>query len=81
MRQQPSRCNETKHRLMSAKSNLFNSVEIKNSGLFDRTYISENNFSSLNLTSLLFSCATKNFCLVIVRITNLYNFVMNSTVW
>jgi len=65
---------------MSAKLNLFNLFEFKNTGLFDRTYISENNFS-LNLPSLLLSCPTNNFCLVIVRITNLYNFVMNSTVW
>jgi len=66
---------------MSAKSNLFNLFEFKNTGLFDRTYISENNFSSLNLPSLLLSCPTNNFFLIIVRITNLYNFVMNSTVW
>ena len=66
---------------MSAKRNLFDLFEFKNTGLFDSTYISENNFSSLNLHSLLLSCPTKNFCLVIVRITNLYNFVMNSTVW
>jgi len=66
---------------MSAKSNLFNLFEFKNICLFDRTYISENNFSSLNLHSLLLYCPTNNFCLVIVRITNLYNFVMNSTVW
>ena len=66
---------------MSAKRNLFDLFEFKNTGLFDSTYISENNFSSLNLHSLLLSCPTNNFCLVIVRITNLYNFVMNSTVW
>ena len=66
---------------MSAKSNLLDFAELNNTGLFDRTYISENNFPSLNLPSLLLSCPTNNFCLVIVRITNLYNFVMNSTVW
>ena len=66
---------------MSAKSNFFDLFEFKNTGLFYRTYISENNFSSLNLPSLLLSCPTNNFCLVIVRINNLYNFVMNSTVW
>ena len=42
-------CNETKHRLMSAKWNLINLFESKNTGLFDRTYITKNNFSSLNL--------------------------------
>ena len=66
---------------MSAKSNLFNLFEFKNTGLFDRTYISENNFSSLNLPSLVLVCLKKIFCLVITRITNLYNFVINSTVW
>jgi len=66
---------------MSAKSNLFDLFEFKNTGLFDITYISENNFYSLNLPSLLLSGPTNNFCLVIVRITNLYNFVINSTVW
>jgi len=29
---------------MSAKSNLFNLFESKNNDLFDRTYISKNNF-------------------------------------
>ena len=67
--------------IMSAKWNLFDLFKFKNTGLFDRTYIYENNFSSLNLPSLLLSCLTDNFCLVIVRITNLYNFVINSTVW
>ena len=66
---------------MSAKSNLFAFSELKNTDLFEKTYIYENNFSSLNLPSLHLSCPTNNFCLVIVRITNLYNFVMNSTVW
>jgi len=66
---------------MSAKSNLFDLFESKNTGLFDRTYISKNNFSSLNLPFLLSDYLMKISCLVIVRITNLYNFVMNSTVW
>jgi len=66
---------------MSAKSNLFDLFEPKNTVLFDRTYISKNNFPSLNLPFLLFDCLIKISCLVIVRITNLYNFVMNSTVW
>jgi len=54
---------------------------LENIGLFYKTYISENNFSSLNLPSLLLDGLMKIFCLVIVRITNLYNFVINSTVW
>jgi len=66
---------------MSAKRNLLKIFELENNGLFYETYISENNFSSLNLPSLLVSCPKNNFCSVIVRITNLYNFVMNSTVW
>ena len=73
--------NETKHRLMSAKSNLFDLFESENTGLFDRTYISKNNFSSLNLPFLLLDCLMKISCSGKVRITNLYNFVMNSTVW
>jgi len=40
-----------------------------------------NNFSSLDLPFLLLDCPMKISCLAIVRITNLYNFVMNSTVW
>jgi len=59
----------------------FDLFEFKNTGLFDRTYMSENNFSSLNLPSLLLDCLMKIFCLVLVRINNLYNFVINSTVW
>ena len=34
---------------MSAKWNLINLFEFKNNGLFDKTYIPKNNFSSLNL--------------------------------
>jgi len=66
---------------MSAKRNLLKLFESENNGLFYETYISENNFSSLNLPSLLLDCLMKIFCLVITRITNLYNFVINSTVW
>jgi len=66
---------------MSAKSNLFDLFESKIAGLFDKTYISKNNFSTLNLPFLLLDCFMKISCLVKVRITNLYNFVMNSTVW
>ena len=66
---------------MSAKSNLSKLFESKNTGLFDWTYISKNNFSSLNLPFLLFDCLMTISCLVIAKITNLYNFVMNSTVW
>ena len=73
--------NETKHRLMSAKWNLLKLFELENNGLFYETYISKNNFSTLNLPSLLLDCLMKIFCLVITRITNLYNFVINSTVW
>jgi len=53
---------------------------LENNGLFYETYISENNFSSLNLPSLLLDCLMKIFSLEITRITNLYNYVMNSTV-
>ena len=66
---------------MSEKRNLINLFESKNNGLFDKTYISKNNFSSLNLPFLLLNSLMKISYLVIVRITNLYNFVMNSTVW
>ncbi len=38
---------------MSAKSNLLKLFELENNGLFYETHISENNFSSLNLPSLL----------------------------
>ena len=73
--------NETKHRLMSAKTNLLDFSELKNTGLFYKTYFSENNFSSSNLPSLLLYCPMDNSYFVIARINNLYNFVMNSTVW
>jgi len=66
---------------MSAKSNLLNLFELKNTGLFYKTYITWHCFSTLNLPSLLLDCLMKIFCLVISRITNLYNFVINSTVW
>ena len=66
---------------MSAKWNLLKLFELGNNGLFNETYMTENNFSALNLSFLLLDCLMMISCLVIVRITNLYNFVMNSTVW
>ncbi len=65
---------------MSAKRNLSKKFELKNNDILRKTYFSKNNFSLLNLPSLLFYCPHKIIYLVMARITNLYNFVMNSTV-
>ena len=81
MRQLTGWFNETKHRLMSAKRNLSRVIELQNTDFFYETDMPENNFSSLNLPSSLLDCLMKIFCLVNTRITNLYNFVINSTVW
>jgi len=47
--------------VMSAKTNLFNVIALKIRFLLFNLYMSENNFSSLNLPSLLFDWPKKFF--------------------